>query len=137
MFQEITIIGNLGKDPVSKVGASGKSYSTFSVGVNRKDANGQKETAWFYVSTFEKTGQYVMNYAKSGSLVMVKGRLQFDAQNGGPRIWTDASGSPRASFEIIADKVQILAGYKNSDDDQAAAPTARQAQRYQDHPEYY
>lgn len=128
MFQEITIIGNLGKDPVSKVGASGKTYAWFSVGVNRKGANGQKETAWFSVSTFEKTGQYVMNYAKSGSLVMVKGRLNFDASNGGPRIWTDASGNARANFEIVAEKVQILSGYKNADGDQP---------QRQDSPEYY
>lgn len=129
MYQEITIIGNLGKDPVSKVGASGKSYASFSVGVNRKDANGQKETAWFSVSTFEKTGQYVMNYAKQGSLVMVKGRLQFDPQNyGGPRIWTDNNGNPRANFEIIAEKVQILSGFKNADGDQP---------QRQDSPEYY
>ena len=128
MFHEITIIGNLGKDPVSKVGASGKSYANFSVAVNKKDANGQKETAWFSVSTFEKTGQYVMNYAKSGSLVMVKGRLNFDAQNGGPRIWTDASGNARANFEIVAEKVQILSGFKNADGDQP---------QRQDSPEYY
>lgn len=126
MYQQITIIGNLGRDPESKQSRSGKSYAQVSIAASRSLGQGQKETTWFSVTAFEKTGQYLCNYAMKGSLVMVTGRLQGD-QNGGPRIWTDNSGSPRASFEVIATDVKILNGFKNDGQPKAAAAAEQQS----------
>lgn len=115
MYQQITIIGNLGRDPESKQAKNGKTYANFSVAASRSLGQGQKETAWFSCSAWEKTGQYVCQYAQKGSLVMVVGRLAFDQQTGGPRVWTDQQGNTRCNFEIAVDKVQILNGFKDSD----------------------
>lgn len=116
MYQQITIIGNLGRDPVSKQSQSGKTYAQVSLAASRSLGQGQpKETTWFSVTAWEKIGQYLCNYAQKGSMVMVTGRIQPDAQTGGPRIWTDSNGSPRAAFEVVATEVKILSGFKSED----------------------
>ena len=114
MYQQITIIGNLGRDPESGQTKTGKTYTRFSLAASRSLGQGAKETTWFSVTAYDKAGQYIANYAMKGSLVMVTGRLQPDAQ-GGPRIWVSNSGESRASFEVIANSVQILNGFKGSD----------------------
>jgi len=115
MYQQITIIGNLGRDPVSKQSQSGKQYANISVAVSRNLGQGQKETTWFSVTAWEKLGQYMVNYAQKGSMVMVTGRLNPDAQTGGPRIWFDQNGNARAAFEITATDVKILSGFKTEE----------------------
>lgn len=115
MYQQITIIGNLGRDPESKQSKNGKMYTQVSVAASRSLGQGQKETCWFSVTAFEKTGEYLSNYAMKGSLVMVTGRIQPDSQTGTPRIWTDNNGNARSAFEVIVTEVRILNGFKNSD----------------------
>lgn len=115
MYQQITIIGYLGKDPISKQSQSGKQYAQASVAVSRSLGQGQKETTWFSVTAWERLGQYLSNYAQKSSLVMVTGRLNPDSQNGSPRIWFDNQGNARAAFEVTATEVKILSGFKSGD----------------------
>lgn len=140
MYQQITIIGNLGRDPVSKQSQSGKQYVSVSVAASRSLGQGQKETTWFSITAWEKLGQYLANYAQKGSMVMVTGRLNPDAQNGGPRIWFDNQGNARAAFEVIATEVKILSGFK-SEEQRNQTPQyqtqPRQQQAQQSFEEYY
>ena len=41
-------------------------------------------------------------------MVLVEGRMQADTATGGPRIWMDKEGKPRASFEVTASTVRFL-----------------------------
>ena len=140
MYQQITIIGNLGRDPVSKQSQSGKQYATVSLAASRSLGQGQKETTWFSLTAWERLGQYLVNYAQKGSMVMVTGRLNPDAQNGGPRIWFDNQGNARAAFEVIATEVKILSGFK-SEEQRNQTPQyqtqPRQQQAQQSFEEYY
>ena len=133
MYQQITIIGNLGRDPESKQAKNGKQYAQLSVAASRSLGQGQKETIWFSVTAWEKTAQYLCNYAQKGTLVMVTGRLNPDP-TGCPRIWTDQSGNARAAFEVTASEVKILNGFR-SEDQRNATPQyqahARQAKPQQ------
>ena len=140
MYQQITIIGNLGRDPISKQSQSGKQYANVSVAASRSLGQGQKETTWFSVTAWEKLGQYLVNYAQKGSMVMVTGRLNPDANNGGPRIWFDNNGNARSSFEVIATDVKILSGFKDADQrGQSPQYQAQPRQQYQqqEQEEYY
>ncbi len=140
MYQQITIIGNLGRDPVNKQSQSGKQYATVSLAASRSLGQGQKETTWFSITAWERLGQYLVNYAQKGSMVMVTGRLNPDAQNGGPRIWFDNQGNARAAFEVIATEVKILSGFK-SEEQRNQTPQyqtqPRQQQAQQSFEEYY
>ena len=140
MYQQITIIGNLGRDPVNKQSQSGKQYATVSLAASRSLGQGQKETTWFSITAWERLGQYLVKYAQKGSMVMVTGRLNPDAQNGGPRIWFDNQGNARAAFEVIATEVKILSGFK-SEEQRNQTPQyqtqPRQQQAQQSFEEYY
>ena len=137
MYQQITIIGNLGKDPISKQSQNGKQYAQVSVAASRSLGQGQKETTWFSVTAWEKLGQYLCNYAQKGSMVMITGRLNPDAQSGGPRIWFDQQGNARAAFEIVATEARILSGFKSEEQRNQTPQYQTQAQPKQESFEEY
>ena len=114
MYQKLTAVGNLGKDPEMKFLPSGQPITNFSIAVNRRytKSDGEKvdETVWMRVSTFGKLAETCNQYLQKGKLVLVEGRLTADPDTGGPRIWQDSSGNSRASFEISAVTVQFLSG---------------------------
>jgi single-strand DNA-binding protein len=112
MFQTLILVGNVGRDPEMRYTPSGQAVTTFSVATNRQFTNNNgetiKETIWFRVSAWGKTGENCNQYLKKGSKVLVEGRLTGDPKSGGPRIWTGQDGQPRASFEVSAQTVRFL-----------------------------
>jgi single-strand DNA-binding protein len=112
MYQTIIIVGNVGRDPEMRYTPGGQAVTSFSVATNRQYTNNNgeavKETIWFRVSAWGKTGEVCNQYLKKGSKVLVEGRLTADPNTGGPRVWTAQDGSPRASFEVSAQTVRFL-----------------------------
>ncbi|TLN19700.1 single-stranded DNA-binding protein [bacterium] len=112
MYQHITIVGRLGRDPEMRYTPNGQAVTSFSVATDRQwtDANGQKakETTWFRISVWGKQAETTNQYLKKGSLVLVEGRLTPDPKTGGPRIWKKQDGSEGSSFEINATAVRFL-----------------------------
>lgn len=128
MYQEITIVGNLGGDPQMRYMPDGTAVTNFSVAVNRKwkdQASGElvEEVAWFRVSVWGKNAENCNRYLNKGRQVMVKGRLNVDPQTGGPKLFTRQDGSVGASYEITAHRVLFLAG----GDEREAAPAGNGA----------
>jgi len=133
MYQHLTIIGNLGRDPEMRYTPSGTPVTNLNVATNRvyKDANGQqvKETTWFRVSVFGKTAENCAQYLQKGRMVLVEGRLTPDKQTGSPRIWDKQDGTKGASFEVFATNVKFMpsgqraeAGPPVTDEEVAGAP---------------
>jgi single-strand DNA-binding protein len=112
MYHTLIIVGNVGRDAEMRYTPSGQAVTSFSVATNRQyTANSGeqvKETIWFRVTTWGKQAEVCNQYVKKGSKVLVEGRLNPDQSTGGPRIWTDQGGSPRASFEVTANTVRFL-----------------------------
>jgi single-strand DNA-binding protein len=112
MYQRITIVGNLGRDPEMRYTPSGQAVTNLSVATNRQyttsDGERVKETAWFRVSVWGRQAETTNQYLRQGSRVLIEGRLTPDPSTGGPRIWTRQDGSPGASFEINANRVVFL-----------------------------
>jgi len=112
VYQRITIIGNLGRDPEMRYLPSGQAVTNISVATNRRytDSNGQRvdETAWFRVSVWGNQAENVNQYLQKGSKVLVEGRLRPDPETGGPRVYTRGDGTSGASFEITAQRVLFL-----------------------------
>lgn len=111
-YQKVTIAGNLGRDPEMRYLPSGQAVTNFSVATNRTytGSNGEKvkETVWFRVSAWGRQAESCNQFLKTGSQVLVEGRLTPDKETGGPRIWTAADGQSRASFELTADRVVFM-----------------------------
>ncbi len=112
MYQKVTLIGNLGRDPEQRYTPSGQAVTTFSVATSEKwtgqDGQPQERTVWWRVSVFGKQAETCAQYLRKGSKVYVEGRMQADPKTGGPRIWTGQDGAPRASFEITGITVKFL-----------------------------
>jgi len=91
LYQSITIIGRLGRDPEMRYLPSGEPVTTFSVATDRawNDKNGQrqKETTWFRITVFGKQAEIVNQYLSKGRMVLVEGRLRPDPKTGGPAIY--------------------------------------------------
>lgn len=126
MYHKITIVGNLGRDPEMRYTPSGQAVTNFNVATSRKWTNNegqiQEETVWFRVSTWGKLAETCNQYLSKGRQVFVEGRMTVDKETGGPRVWTDQNGTPRASYEVTALDVKFLGtrgdsgGYNNSSD---------------------
>ncbi len=114
MYQQIIIVGNLGRDPEMRYTPSGTPVTSLNVATNRKytGSDGQvvKETTWFRVSVFGKQAEACAQYLKKGSSVLVEGRLQSDPKTGGPRVFNRQDGTMGASFEIFANTVRFMSG---------------------------
>lgn len=113
-FHKITIVGNLGRDPEMRYTPGGQAVTNFNVASNRQytTSNGErvKETVWFRVSAWGRQAETCNQYLRTGSQVLVEGRINPDKETGGPRVWTRQDGTPGANFEVTADRVVFLSG---------------------------
>ena len=112
MYQKLIIVGNLGNDPEMRYTPSGQAVTNLSIATNRRWTDGsgqqQEETVWFRVSVWGKQAETCNQYLTKGQKVLVEGRLTPDKESGGPRIWTDQNGKPKASYEMTAFEVRFL-----------------------------
>lgn len=111
MYQRLVLVGYLGRDPEMRYTPQGTPVTSFTVATNRRytttDGQQKEETLWFRVSVWGKQAEIANQYLSKGRRVLVEGSLIGD-ENGGPRIWTDRDGKPRASFEVRANTVRFL-----------------------------
>lgn len=98
-YQQITVVGNLGRDPESRTTQNGKSMTTFSVAT--KPAMGD-DTLWIDVAMFGKLGDIAAQYLKKGAKVLLVGRFQ------APRVWTKQDGITVASLSMVANEMTML-----------------------------
>lgn len=125
MYQKITIVGNLGRDPEMRYMPDGTAVTNFSVATSRtwtNRATGEKEeeTAWFRVGVWGRQAEACNQYLARGRKVLVDGSLVPDRATGGPKTFQRQDGTIGASFEIRADTVRFLSS-KNEDGGAAGA----------------
>ncbi len=126
MYQQIIIVGNLGKDPEMRYTPSGTPVTSMNIASNRKytGSDGQvvKETTWFRVSVFGKSAETCAQYLKKGSAVLVEGRLTPDKNSGGPRTYQRQDGTTGATYEVFANTVRFLSSRGEGGPGAASAP---------------
>jgi single-strand DNA-binding protein len=132
-YQDFTIVGNLGGDPQMRYTPTGKAVTNFNVAVNstkvdQTTGEATEIATWFHVSTWEKLAELCNEFLSSGRQVLVKGKLVGDPATGGPRIWTDQNGKPRASFEIKASEVIFLGSANGSNSNGQSVRAQAEAQ---------
>jgi len=112
MFQKLTLAGALGKPPEMRYTPSGDAVTSINIACGRKYKNkaGElvEETAWFRVSVWGKQAEACNQYLVKGSKVLVIGRLSFDKDTGGPRLYDKKDGTKGSSFEVTAEEVIFL-----------------------------
>jgi single-strand DNA-binding protein len=106
MYQQITLVGNLGADPELRHTQDGTPVTSFRVATNRRwraqDGTAQEETVWFGVSAWERQAELCNQYLAKGQRVLVVGEIRE------PRVYIDREGNTRASLDVRARNVQFL-----------------------------
>jgi single-strand DNA-binding protein len=106
MYQQITLVGNLGNDPELRLTPSGVSVANFSLAVNRtwtgQDGQRQDKTLWFRVTAWRKHAETVGQYLTKGQRVLVIGEIEE------ARAYTDREGNLRAALEVTAQTIKFL-----------------------------
>jgi single-strand DNA-binding protein len=103
MTANVTIVGNLTRDPELRFTPAGAPVTTFGVAVNRRWQNRdnqqwEESTSFFNVTCWRDLAQNVSESLEKGSRVMVSGRLD-------QRSWETQTGERRSVVEIVADEV--------------------------------
>ena len=118
-MNQLTIIGNLTRDPEERVTRDGVSVCSFTVAVNRRRSqnadNGQSEADFFRVSAWRQLGENCARYLSKGRKVCVVGPVTC-------RTYTGNDGTTRASMEINATDVEFLS--TKAEDERASASHA-------------
>lgn len=110
-FNQVTLMGNLTRDPDLRQIPNGNSVCSFSLALNRsfKGADGQWQEATDYcdVVAWGPLGERVAQYVTKGRPVLVSGRLQ-------SRQW-EQDGVKRNKLEVVASDVTFLGGRGEGD----------------------
>ena len=113
MSANVSILGNLGKNPESRVNAEGTFITNFSIASNsvRNTPNGtMKKTDWFRVTAVGKQAEVLAEYAKKGNRLFVQGKLTFNP-------WLDREGSPQVSADLLLQDFQFAGSSNDNADD--------------------
>ncbi len=105
-LNQVTLMGNLTRDPELRQTPSGQNVCSFSLALNRsyRDANGEWQEATDYVDivAWGPLGERVSQYLNKGRRCLVQGRLQ-------SRSW-EQDGQKRSKVEVLANDVTFLDG---------------------------
>lgn len=120
MSAKVTIIGNLGRDPETRINANNTFIANFSIAVNnqRKTATGEqvKKTDWYNITATGKQAQVLAEYAHKGDPLLIEGKQTFNP-------WTDREGNSRVSVDVLVQDFRFL-GMGNRSESGEAAPQA-------------
>lgn len=111
MSATVSLIGNLGKEPETKITDNGTFIANFSIASNtfRNTPEGRVEkTDWFRVTAFGKQAETIARYVRKGHRLYIQGRLTFNP-------WLDRSDSPQSGAEIVLQEFQFLTGKQEGD----------------------
>lgn len=110
MPANITIVGNLGRDPETRYTPNGRMNVALNVAVSHRfrDQSGQQQerTNWFRVTAWGMQAENLDRMAQQGWLA--KGRTVFVSGRFEAREYTGNDGTQRTSLDITANDVQLV-----------------------------
>lgn len=124
-FNQVTLMGNLTRDPELRTTPNGQSVCNFSLALNRSYKGGDGEwkemTDFVDIIAWGPLGERVAQYLTKGRPALVSGRLQ-------SRSW-EQEGQKRSKVEVVANDVTFLGspgggGAQTASDEPAAKPAA-------------
>ncbi len=105
-FNQVTLMGNLTRDPELRQTPNGSNVCGFGLALNRSykgsDGNWQEATDFIDIVAWGALGERVAQYLTKGRPCLISGRLQ-------SRNW-EQDGQKRSKVEVIANEVTFLGG---------------------------
>ena len=104
-MNKVILIGNIPKDIELRQSNSGKFVVEFSIAINNgKDQQGNELPADFINCTaWNKTAEVLSKYATKGTKVGIEGAMK-------TQTWTDQQGNNRYKTYVLVDRVELLGG---------------------------
>jgi single-strand DNA-binding protein len=116
-LNQVTLMGNLTRDPELRQTPTGQNVTSFSLALNRsyKDASGEWQEATDYIDIvcWGPLAERVAQYLSKGRRCLVQGRLQ-------SRSW-EQDGAKRSKVEVLANDVTFLDSRGGGDDNGSEA----------------
>ncbi len=103
MTNNVSLIGNITRDPELRYTSSGQAVASFGLAVNRRWQNRQTQaweeaTSYFDVVCWRELAENVAESITKGTRLIVTGRLE-------QRSWETPDGDKRSKVEVQADEV--------------------------------
>ena len=100
---DVTLVGNITRDPELRFTSTGQATATFGLAVNRvwndRQTNERREaTSFFDIVCWREMAENVSESLQKGARVVVTGRLE-------QRSWETPEGDRRSKIEVVADEV--------------------------------
>jgi single-strand DNA-binding protein len=107
-FNNVTLIGNLTRDPEVRYTPKGAAVGEISLAINRKyktdSGDTREEVTYVECTAWGKTAELLGQYVKKGDPLFVSGRLQMDT-------WEDKqTGQKRSKLKAVIETMQFLKG---------------------------
>ena len=124
-MNNVTMVGNLARDPELKRTTKDVSVCTFTIGVSRP--RDRENSDFFPVVTWRGLADNCGRYLSKGRRVAVTGHLE-------TRNYEDSNGIKRYVTEIIADEVEFLSSVSRDDGSMRDMKPAEDSDPFDDEP---
>jgi single-strand DNA-binding protein len=126
-FQELTLLGNLSRDPELVTTKGGTVLCRFSVPHNYKRGEDENVT-WFNCVAFGKSAEFVNQYFKKGKPILVKGRVELHT-------WEANDGGQKTDLQVVVDRVSFVpSDFSEKDEGQREEPSQTERGRQRQEP---
>lgn len=107
-YNKVFLMGNLTRDPETRVTPSGMTIAKLGLAVNRryrtKDGEQREEVTYVDIDAFGNQAETIQKYCSKGSGIFVEGRLRLDQ-------WQDKnSGENRSKLGVVLEGFQFVGG---------------------------
>lgn len=105
-LNEVTLVGNVGKDPETKALTGGNVQATFTLATSTGGYTGKdgkeipEKTQWHNIVVWGAQASVAEKYIKKGSKVLIKGRIEYRDY--------EKDGQKRYITEIVASDIMLL-----------------------------
>lgn len=104
-YNQVTLLGNLGRDPEIRTTPQGKKVATLNLATTEsyKDKSGQwqESTDWHRIVLWEFKAETAEKHLKKGSKVMIEGKLK-------TRSYEDQSGATKYITEVLGNNIILI-----------------------------
>jgi len=106
-FNKVILLGNLTRDPETRVTANGNTICKLGLAVSRvystRDGERREETTFVDIDAFGKQAEVITKYMRKGRPLMVEGRLKLDQ-------WETNDGQKRSKLAVVLENFQFIGG---------------------------
>lgn len=111
-FNKVILLGNLTRDPETRVTANGLTICKMGLAVSRvystREGERKEETTFVDIDAFGKQAEVLTKYMRKGRPLMVEGRLKLDQ-------WETNEGQKRSKMGVVLENFQFLGGGRDDD----------------------